>query len=157
MNRVQPLLVVTLLLVATVGCSIAASTGTALPTGGPTVPAAPSTALGSADVGRSLAAGTYQVGDPFGVPTTIQVPGGWKTTTLDQGDIYLSSADAWIAIELLENVFADPCHQPGGPMDPPSRRPSMGSLRRPEGDGRLQDRSSNRCRRRRARRAKHST
>ena len=119
MNRVQPLLVVTLLLVATVGCSIAASTGTALPTGGPTVTAAPSTALGSADVGRSLAAGTYQVGDPFGVPTTIQVPGGWKLDNLDQGDIYLSSADAWIVIDILENLFADPCQSSGGPIQPP--------------------------------------
>ena len=75
--------------------------------------------LGTADIGRPLTAGTYQVGDPFGIPTTITIPEGWKLDDVDQGRVYFSSADPWIVIDILENVFADPCQSAGGPIQPP--------------------------------------
>src|SRR5262245_58898982 len=116
--------VATLCLV-TAGCNGAFSPGTARSTGGlpgtappPSAPLAPQ-ALGSADVNRPLAPGTYQVGDPFGVPTTVPVTGGWKLDHVDQGDLYIWSDDAWLEIDILDNVFADPCHSAGGPIQPP--------------------------------------
>ena len=113
------------LLVVTVGCSSGISNGTSPPTERPTnasVPLSTTSAprsLGTPDVNRSLTAGTYRVGDPFGVPTTVKVPTGWKLDHVDQGDIYLSSDDSWIVIDILENVFADPCQSAGGPIEPP--------------------------------------
>ena len=139
MNRVQPKdlrltlwsgCLVATLLVLTAGCAGGDFPSTALPTGGPGstggIPsAAPPSAtsapqsLGTDDIGRLLAAGTYQVGGPFGVPTTITVPAGWELHNVDEGDVYFSGGGSWIVIDLLENVFADPCQSAGGPSQPP--------------------------------------
>jgi len=115
------------LLVLTAGCNSVAPSA-AVPTGRVTEAVAPTagapsptthpTSIGSADQ-RLLAAGTYQVGDPFGIPTTVTLPAGWTLDHVDAGDVYLSSADAWIVIDILTNVFDDPCHSASGPIRPP--------------------------------------
>lgn len=88
--------------------------------------ATPSTGdLTQADIDRPLTAGTYRVGDPFGAPFGITVPDKWQLKTLKAGDAQLSitpdgqSYPAWIVVDLIENVFADPCKSDGGPIDPP--------------------------------------
>jgi lysophospholipase L1-like esterase len=88
-----------------------------LPT--PTAPTAVS--LGVADIGRSQPAGTYRIAEPFGVPFTVTVPTAWSLGSLGPGKLDLATADGLssIAIELIENVFADPCHSQSGPMEPP--------------------------------------
>ena len=92
------------------------STATAAPSAAPTV-------LGPADIGRSLTAGTYQVGKPFAAPFTIALPAGWSIGSLVQGDVSFGGPpgnDAgWLVVEVVENVYTDPCQSGSGPMDPP--------------------------------------
>ena len=86
-------------------------------------PAAAPATLGDADIGRALDAGTYGIAAPFAAPFSIAVPAGWSLSSLGQGVVYLDGppgSDApWLYIGLPANVFADPCHSQGGPMDPP--------------------------------------
>ncbi len=116
-------------LVVTAGCTGGVPQGTAIPTGELAPTTAPTTASASAmsqpmslnvgDIGRPLSAGTYRVGDPFGVPATITVPEGWKLDNVNQGNVSFSGGNAWIVFDILENVFADPCQSAGGPIQPP--------------------------------------
>ena len=115
-------------IVAVSACSTASPTNTAPAatdpaSTSPTPPPSPSlravAELGEHDIERSLDAGTYRIGAPFGVPTTITVPEGWELRNVDQGDITMGSGDTWIVIDIVENVFADPCESRGGPIDPP--------------------------------------
>ena len=82
-------------------------------------PDAALTQLDASDVGRPLAAGTYHVGVPFGVPTSFSIPAGWSVGNLDQGDISLGSGNSWLVIDIVQSVFADPCESRDGPIDPP--------------------------------------
>lgn len=82
-------------------------------------PSASATKLNESHVEQALTAGTYEIGAPFGVPTTFSVPAGWRVTNLDQGDITLASGDTWLVIDIVESVFADPCESRDGPIDPP--------------------------------------
>jgi hypothetical protein len=79
--------------------------------------------LRPADVGRLLGATTYRVAEPFGEQFTITLPGEWSLSTLDQATVRLRAGsglafrDAYLAIELIENVIADVCYN-DEPMDP---------------------------------------
>ena len=69
--------------------------------------------------------GTYRVADPFGVPFEITLPANWQLKTLKEGDTEFAmtldgeSYPAWIVVDLIENVFADPCKSASGPIEPP--------------------------------------
>ena len=76
-------------------------------------------AVGTGDLKQSLEPGTYHVASPFGVPFTISFPATWTPNALVAGDVNMSTAGSSIAIDLVDNVFADPCRSAGGPMDPP--------------------------------------
>lgn len=111
-------------LVQVAGCVGVA--GPSAPTASPSTPVPTTTAppvaqLGVADIGRSLAAGSYRVADPFGVALTFSVAEGWKLDHLDQGEVGIVSSDrrGWVVVDLVENVFADPCQSRGGPRQPP--------------------------------------
>lgn len=116
------------LLALVAGCTGSPGSGT----GSPVTPASPTVALqtqsaptavslGIADVGRPLPAGSYRITEPFGVPFTITVPADWSLGSLAPGRLDFAAADgsSSMIIELIENVFADPCHSMGGPMEPP--------------------------------------
>jgi len=68
-----------------------------------------------------LEAGTYVAGDPFGVPVSLTVPGGWIGRV---GGPYLAwvaaqtGNQAEISLSLFDKVFADPCHYTQGFVDP---------------------------------------
>lgn len=83
-------------------------------------PSATSIVLGSADIGRQLSAGAYQVGDPFAAPFTITLPDGMELGSLVEGDVSFKHESDWVIVEVFENLFADPCHA-DGPVDPPIR------------------------------------
>lgn len=117
-----------------IGSTPAADRGSAVPTVGSTSPpvssASPAVAasprpLGQSDADKPLTAGTYRLGDPFGAPFAITVPATWRLKTLAPADVQFSitqdgeSYPAWIVVDLVENVFADPCKPGGGPKDPP--------------------------------------
>jgi hypothetical protein len=107
------------------------ATASPSPTSNPSPTAIPSpspsgsaTVLGAADLGRSLGAGTYQVQAPFGKPFTITLADPWTLKSLAEGDITFSKSTpangtAWFRVNLIENVFADPCHSASGPISPP--------------------------------------
>jgi hypothetical protein len=89
--------------------------------------------LGRADLGRRLAGTTYRVASPFAVPFEITLPPSrlWTLWTVDSfrspfhGDVRFRASSglvffgAYVVVDLIENVFADPCHIDSGPMDPP--------------------------------------
>jgi lysophospholipase L1-like esterase len=120
----------TLALLAVAACTAAAS---APPTGSrsaapspstvatddPPSSTPPATTLGAADVGRPLAEGVYRIGAPFEVPFLISLPAGSEVMALSRGDIAVGTGGGWIQVDLVENVFADPCDSMAGPIDPP--------------------------------------
>ena len=82
--------------------------------------------LGIANLDQPMVSGTYRVAAPFNVPFSMTVPLGWSLKSLAEGDVtFLNTAvndgngAAWISLDLVENVFADPCHTEGGPIKPP--------------------------------------
>ncbi len=98
--------------------------------GAPTPTASPSptpSAITTSGLDKALAAGTYRVGDPFAKPFAITVPSTWFPKALVPGDVEFAKPDpsdgnswpAWIVIDRVESVFADPCHADGGPISPP--------------------------------------
>jgi hypothetical protein len=100
---------------ASVSPSIAATLAPATPGPSPAL-------LGVADIGRPLESGAYRVAAPFAVPLTITIPQGWTLKSLVEGDVSLTGPGdgaPWVVIELVDNVFADPCDSAGGPIDPP--------------------------------------
>jgi hypothetical protein len=73
---------------------------------------------------QDLTAGTYRVGYPFAVPFSISLTQPWIAHNVSEGDVTLERPNAgqestWIVVQLVENVYADPCNAAGGPMDPP--------------------------------------
>ncbi len=103
---------------------------------GPTPAATPSASAASpdaampgrlvaADLNKPLEAGVHRTGKPFGAPFAITLPGAWQLRGLEAGDAQFAATTdgshfpAWIVLDLIENVFADPCHSADGPMDPP--------------------------------------
>lgn len=109
----------------------AVATMLAAPTASPPPKPSPSTTaasglLGPTDKDRPLKAGTYRVADPFGVPFAISFPTEWTAKTMASADVqFLNTAvnggdsAAWVVIDLVDDVFADPCHTDGGPIKPP--------------------------------------
>lgn len=99
--------------------SVAPSTA---PTIAPATPAPSPALLGVADIGRPLESGRYRVAAPFAVPLSITIPQEWTLKSLVEGDVsFTGPGDGapWVVIELVDNVFADPCDSAGGPIDPP--------------------------------------
>ncbi len=107
--------------------------GVGVPTPSPTVlpsPSAPAPSaggtLGTADIGRSLTPGTYQVGDPYGAPLSVTMPFGWMVRDIAAGNAAFNrplreDPAVWRAeldIGLVTNVFADPCLD-DAPLTPP--------------------------------------
>jgi hypothetical protein len=142
MNRIPMALGATAILVAVIGGGIllnqrnqsgvgsgGAGASTPSPAASPSHLSSPSASgglLDSSDVNRELDPGMYRVAGPFDVPFAIRFPSGWSLKSLAQGDVqFLNTAvnggngAAWVSLDLVENVFADPCHTAGGPIKPP--------------------------------------
>jgi hypothetical protein len=81
--------------------------------------------LGQADLDHPLKPGTYRVADTFGAPFEITVPVYWRLKGLTPNDVQFAytvdgeNHPAWVVVDLIDNVFEDPCHSAGGPADPP--------------------------------------
>ena len=77
-----------------------------------------------ANLDKPLLPGTYRVAGPFGAAFSLEFPTEWTLKSLDEGDVeFVNSGKgdngvAWLVIDTVENVFADPCHATG-PSDPP--------------------------------------
>ncbi len=111
--------------------SMPAATSTpADPTAAPTPAASPSVAgstgpLGQSDLNHRLEPGTYRVADSFGAPFEITVPVDWRLKALAANDVQFAytldgeNYPAWVVVDLVDNVFEDPCHSAGGPANPP--------------------------------------
>lgn len=84
------------------------------PTAAPVASPAP---LDTSSLDRSLAAGTYRVATPFGKPFRLTLPASWTIKALVGGDANFSpvGGGGGVAVDLVEGVFADPCHSSGGP------------------------------------------
>ncbi len=81
--------------------------------------------LTGADVKRPLAPGTYRVAAPFAAPFSLAFGSQWTPSALAVGDANFTkttpaNGGAGVAVDLVEKVFADPCHTKGGPTKPPS-------------------------------------
>ena len=81
--------------------------------------------LGQSDLNHPLAAGTYRIADTFGAPFEITVPVYWRLKALTASDVQFAytvdgeNHPAWVVVDLVDNVFEDPCHSASGPADPP--------------------------------------
>jgi hypothetical protein len=111
-----------------------AAPATAAPTPAPTatpVPASPTPAsparLSINNIDKALLPGTYRVAGPFGAAFSLAFPTEWTLKALDQGDVEFvnsgggENGGAWLVVDEVENVFADPCHA-SGPSNPPVAR-----------------------------------
>lgn len=104
-----------------------ASTPSPTPAAPPSV-AASNASLGDADLNHPLKPGTYRVDDTFGAPFEITVPVYWRLKALTASDVEFAytldgeNHPAWVVVDLVDNVFEDPCHSGGGPADPPAPR-----------------------------------
>lgn len=103
----------------------ATSVPASVPARTPSASAASTGPLGLADLDHPLEPGTYQVADTFGVPFEITVPVYWRLKALSASDVQFAytvdgeNHPAWVVVDLVDNVFEDPCHSSGGPADPP--------------------------------------
>jgi hypothetical protein len=71
----------------------------------------------TADVGRSLTAGTYLVED-FAAPFTVTLPAGWIVSDFSPNSIVLERASDGamnVYLAVLDKVYPDPCHTEDGP------------------------------------------
>jgi hypothetical protein len=98
------------------------------PTPSPTpspIPTASPIALTASDVDRALGAGTYTFDDLFTVPFRITFgPGGWTQYGQRPGevDFGIDKSDApepYIAVEVVEGVYRDPCRSETGIVGSP--------------------------------------
>jgi hypothetical protein len=88
------------------------------------------TALGT----DPLTAGTYYVDDPFQVPITFQLPDGWVVGEYNRAGSFLDLSSGFdpsgeLTIQVVDNVFVDPCDPAAGPLEPPVG-PSVDDLAR---------------------------
>lgn len=88
------------------GTPTATPTPTSLPSGGPVASMAAGTVLG---------AGTYEVGAPFVVPFSIELPAESTFFATGPGRASFGAPDGSIELYLPDAVFADPCHVQGSP------------------------------------------
>lgn len=78
--------------------------------------------LGAADIGKRLPPGTYRVEAPFEAPFAATVEEGWKMWALESALVSFgqeSPDSGALTVVLVDNVYGDPCHTEGGPLDPP--------------------------------------
>lgn len=122
---------------AIVGCGANATVPTAAPPATPVVTPTPVTSasesaatgsvtmLGPADVERRLAAGIYTVSDPFAVPFTMTLgPGPWTPYGMRRGEFHFGidvsdEPEPYVAVEVFDSIYPDPCHTEGGPVGSP--------------------------------------
>lgn len=97
--------------------------------GGPSAAPTPSPTASPVPLSRAVAAeltaGRYSVTEPYAVPFSLTVPSGWTLKTLTSGDAQFLNTGvnggdgaAWIVVDIVDNVFADPCHANNGPIQP---------------------------------------
>lgn len=108
--------------------STAVPTPEGAPSATPTTAASPiatSATLGGSDTDRPLWPGTYRVSGPVGVPFQIAFPTQWTLKTFAPADVqFLNTAvnggdgAAWVVVDLVDQVFADPCNLTGGTVKP---------------------------------------
>jgi hypothetical protein len=118
------------LLIALLGIKFLPWSAIGGPTGAPTATPKPTPSallLGPADLNRQLGSRTYRVANSFAMPFTITLPAEWSVSTLDEGDIVfragygLKFRDAYLVVDLIENVFDLPCQSDARPVNPPVR------------------------------------
>jgi hypothetical protein len=89
-------------------------------------------ALDRSRTGDTLDAGTYHVEAPFQAPLGLRLDIPWVfddfhagrlmfhvASTQKPGDPGASAAPQWFMVELIDNVYPDPCHTEKGPLAPP--------------------------------------
>jgi len=80
-------------------------------------PTALALTVGSAPI--TLEPGTYAIADPFLVPLTVSVPGGWNGNIGGPYHVGLESEPRQgVSFSIFEKVYADPCHYDKGLLDP---------------------------------------
>src|SRR4051812_24387980 len=130
----RPWIVAIPVLLIVAGCG-GATVPSASPTAKPTLsaiatataasptPAAP-IQLTTRHLDTALVPGTYRVDAPFGAAFSLALPTEWTLKALSKGDVEFVDSGrgdrgtAWLVVDLVENVFADPCHD-AGPRRPP--------------------------------------
>jgi hypothetical protein len=102
-----------------------ALTGTLL-VGGHFIQGPPPRLLDVSSVDVPLGPGAYAVGRPFGAPFSVGLASDWTLKQMALGDTQFTNTDdpnasgaAWLVVDLLDDVYADPCRSGGGPMSPP--------------------------------------
>ena len=100
--------------------------GVGAPPATPTPSPTPSLATIEGAGPPELTAGRYRVAAPFTQPFALTVPSGWTLDTLAAGDVQFHNTSvnggngaAWIVVDVVDNVFADPCRASSGPIQPP--------------------------------------
>jgi len=109
----------------------------ATPVAPPTPTPAPSISdvLETNDTTRELPAGAYRAGDPFELPLSFVVPGGFSVRDFQPGDVGLNSFSssnagneaANVDFVLVNAVYEDPCHTATG-NPPPTAGPGLDDL-----------------------------
>ena len=139
-NRTAGVGLVTALLVAACGGAVtpapsgARSLSPSSPSSSP-LTAKAATVLTSSDLDRELEPADYRVGEPFAVPFTVTVGAPWIIKSLARGDTSFvrakpAAAAAWLTVDLVDDVFADPCHgsAPAAPAVPKTVDGIVGAL-----------------------------
>ena len=124
------LAVLTVVLVAVLaGGAILLNRGDQSGVGGPPTPSAsPSPSpvtLSPVDVGTSIEPGSYRVSLPFELPFRFSSTSTWRIDSLSTGDYVMipePAEDGYLTVDLIEDVFTDPCRSDTTPLASP--RPS---------------------------------
>jgi len=68
-----------------------------------------------------LEPGRYLIDDPFPVRIGLTIPGGWTAnpTRATQAELGRDGGGAGLVFTIVEGVYADPCHNDRGLIDPP--------------------------------------
>jgi len=122
---------ITALLIAACGGAVTPPTsgppslGPSAPPSSPVATNAPTVLTGS-DLDRELEPAGYRVGEPFAVPFTVTFAAPWIMKSHERGDVSFvrarpATAAAWLTVDLVDDVFADPCHE-AAPAAPPVPR-----------------------------------
>jgi len=83
-------------------------------------------AYSSTPASGELAPGSIVLDGAFPLAIAFDVPAGWSREGSDEAadavgvhKIRGASSPAWASWAIIANVYADPCHAQGGPIDPP--------------------------------------
>lgn len=88
----------------------------------PSASASPSSSpqtLDNLETGQTFPAGDYRVAGPFGQPFRITLTSPWTLARVAAGEAGFTSGSGNLSVNLIENVYDDPCQSGGGPLATP--------------------------------------